>query len=618
MAEFLSVELVLMIAKDVYLVSKWTYETVSVAQRADEHLAELKRRFEVQLDKIRGFANIYLRDLPPGNERKYPWLRDVKLKYEDLQKLLAGGWTRLALKYDPTYKQFYKAYTTATLEQDPSHLQIPGNREQWLIEDTASPTTSAQLPMTYMPLPLGENVNGQVSESFRREHSGFHQWRSDYKSAKSKIKASINSTVARYKFAGWDKKRMERTLSEVESITDRLFALVPFVMATHPRFPSHSDTKVEVREGVLEAFHQLLGENLGSPQRQREAQLTGATNYLGIQRVIEIDDDETTTAEQHHRLLGEIPIPLDSQGYLSCAALEPENCVQLSAGAMVESDGTSHEVLIEYKGWAADDEKPFIVQRRKDIESLFRVLALARAPFWPNLLKLRGIVVQEAHHRYGFVFDYPPDSLHKQPMSLQEIIASSTTLDGSSDLENRRRIASELAKSLAALHTAGWVHESMCSRYVVIFEDTESRLAYNKPYLVNFEFARSAGSTTQFASAAADHLRLYQHPDRLQPGKAVKYTQKHDLFSFGIVLLEIGLWQTAENMWRSRQECDKVNGVDNLGAKAMYVALAKEKLGFGMGRKYREAVVALLEADQSSIHLLQNVREACSDSFENS
>lgn len=332
--------------------------------------------------------------------------------------------------------------------------------------------------------------------------------------------------------------------------------------------------------------------------------MTGLVNYAGIQRVIELDEDETSP-EEHQRLLRSLTSPVNHPGQLSGVTLEPEYCTTLSAGRLNGDDGTSQDVLIEYKGWS-DPDRNFRVQRRKDIESLVQVLAFAQPPFYPNLLKLRGYVVQEGHERFAFIFDLPPDSLLQQPRSLNSIIQAGSSLEGADDLRNRSSLAIELAKSLGALQAAGWVHQSVCSESVVIFADAESKFAYDKPYLVNFEFSRTAGGWSNHASAAAKHLGRYQHPERSR-GDPAKYEKKHDMFSLGVVLLEIGLWKTAEEMCQAR---DVPEG-SQTSAREAYIALARDQLGQRMGESYKNAVVSLLSAPEGNTGMIKQVIRAC-------
>ncbi|KAI1619007.1 hypothetical protein EDD37DRAFT_294775 [Exophiala viscosa] len=582
MAEFLSVELMIMIAKDVFLVTRWTYNTIRTASKYDAEIAALREKFHSQLVFIRAFAQIFLSNLPANSELS--WLPDLRLKFKDLQNLLDGS-RRLALKHDPTYREFNESYTRA-LEggTDSLQAQLPAGQDQWLIEDeAAAPTGALASSSNTLVLPTASNTKHQPSGQ-KKEVFKLGNWKASYK-----------AKLTAFKFAAFEKPKLEAMLKQMQQITGDMKQGVPYMMIDQPVLSKH---------GTQERWWQMLDEAGKSPEFRRDAEATGALNYAGIQRIKELGEDDTTP-EEHQQQLRSLPFSKDTPRQLSDVTLEPEYCTRLSAGKRKDHDGASQDVLIEYKGWSGGD-RDFSAQRRKDIESLVHVLAFARPPFYPNLLSLRGYVVQEEDKRIAFVFDFPPDSLYQQPQSLNSIIESEPPMKDASSLKNRSKIALELAKSLAALHAAGWVHQSVCSESVVIFTDSESKVAYDKPYLVNFEFSRTAGGWTNHASAAATHLRRYQHPER-SPDDPAKYERKHDMFSLGVVLLEIGLWKTAETMCQ-------LMGVavgNQILAKDAYLDLAGDELGQAMGDDYRDAVVSLLSASEGNIDKITNVIKAC-------
>lgn len=64
------------------------------------------------------------------------------------------------------------------------------------------------------------------------------------------------------------------------------------------------------------------------------------------------------------------------------------------------------------------------------------------------------------------------------------------------------------------------------------------------PYLVDFGYSRPAEARTYARyPQASDSTTIYQHPDRLQ----MKSTKLHDLYHFGIVMLELATWRVAKD-----------------------------------------------------------------------
>lgn len=68
------------------------------------------------------------------------------------------------------------------------------------------------------------------------------------------------------------------------------------------------------------------------------------------------------------------------------------------------------------------------------------------------------------------------------------------------------------------------------------------------PYLVGLESARAVATVSEIADRrkmAMWERKIYQHPERVEiDGRITQsYTKAHDVYSLGIVLLEIGLWK---------------------------------------------------------------------------
>jgi hypothetical protein len=114
-------------------------------------------------------------------------------------------------------------------------------------------------------------------------------------------------------------------------------------------------------------------------------------------------------------------------------------------------------------------------------------------------------------------------------------------------LGHRYFLAYALAITLFSIYSSGWVHRNIWSRGILVFpeQDQEADIV---PYLVGWGAARP--QDTQHQTARGKHhedsnleLNIYRHPDRycnaFFPCQA-----KHDIYALGVVLLEIGLWQT--------------------------------------------------------------------------
>lgn len=243
-----------------------------------------------------------------------------------------------------------------------------------------------------------------------------------------------------------------------------------------------------------------------------------------------------------------------------------------------------------------------------DVRELARKLSAAD-PSTFGLLQCRGVIKEmDRDHRrpvsFDFVFSMPPGL--QSPKSLRHILLSP---DPSISLTDRFRIAQQLAQSVSYVHTYGFVHKSIRPDTVLIFEDSKSQLAAS--FLLGFERFRTVSGRTLRAGDCVWEKDLYRHPRRQGLKPEDEYTMQHDIYSLGVCLLEIGLWESfviSGNESRPSvllpafisEEEDEVKKASLV--KDSLVELAKRSLPSRMGNKYTEVVVNCLTClDESNI-----------------
>ncbi|KAI4267553.1 MAG: hypothetical protein LQ337_008295, partial [Flavoplaca oasis] len=270
-------------------------------------------------------------------------------------------------------------------------------------------------------------------------------------------------------------------------------------------------------------------------------------------------------------------------------------------------------VLVEYKSYPpGSDSSEVLVDNSRHPRVQLRVNQLA------NLLRTSGknsvgsleclgFVDQPDAGRYAFVYDFPKESDSTPPKSLYSAINE----DPVWSLSARFNIASLLAMEIGGFHADGWVHKSLRSHSVVFFKsrDTEANLLINTPYLVGFEYSRpEEGPTTGVRDDDKDR-NLYQHPN-LQAITGDSFTKVHDLYSLGVVLLEVAVWCTASRIYdkiyerapaRSTISLTDPTRIDPRLMHQQYVKVAKAKIPYLMGEAYLKAVLACLESEYSNI-----------------
>ena len=198
--------------------------------------------------------------------------------------------------------------------------------------------------------------------------------------------------------------------------------------------------------------------------------------------------------------------------------------------------------------------------------------------------------------RIGFVFERPKDegiSPDTPPTSLSELLQSYPK----PRITDRIRLAHAVANCLLYLHSVNWLHKGLRSHNIVFFPITTvtdagvkiTKVDYSKPYLSGFDFARPARAD-ELTEVPGDipEYNLYRHPSTqgFGFGPRESFRKSFDIYSFGVVLVELAHWETIDKVLRI--EIGKVR----LAAKIREMLLEEKRImdvGANMGEMYEEA-----------------------------
>ncbi|KFY30170.1 hypothetical protein V494_08234 [Pseudogymnoascus sp. VKM F-4513 (FW-928)] len=182
-------------------------------------------------------------------------------------------------------------------------------------------------------------------------------------------------------------------------------------------------------------------------------------------------------------------------------------------------------------------------QTLKEVRNLARILAEVD-PSTFSLLKCRGVIKVVSSRKsplsgvspldFKFVFNIPPQL--SNPQSLRSVLLSGTSYP----LDERLNLAKRLASSILFVHTVQFVHKNVRPETIIVFKNENSDIG--APYLVGFEQFRVEDGNTYRAGDDIWEHNLYRHPSRQGTHPEVDYQMQHDIYSLGVVLLEIGLW----------------------------------------------------------------------------
>ena len=187
-----------------------------------------------------------------------------------------------------------------------------------------------------------------------------------------------------------------------------------------------------------------------------------------------------------------------------------------------------------------------------DLESDVRSLAKRLAnsdPYTFGLLRCKGAMpiprrVSPAQG-YDLVLRVP-DGMSR-PTSLRQMLLNPEA-QALPSLTRRLRIAQQLTSSVSYVHNFSFVHKGICPESILILSaDAQNSVGQQPPcftFLVGFGNFRAADGSTALIGDTAWEKNIYRHPERQGEYLQDAYRMQHDVYSLGVCLLEIGLWES--------------------------------------------------------------------------
>lgn len=365
--------------------------------------------------------------------------------------------------------------------------------------------------------------------------------------------------VDSWKWAVFERRKLETTVRKFQKWNGTLKSLIPLTLAIHPRYsalPSASLGNLTLDEDVV---------RLGLKPHARIRQLT--VEPLADQTDFRLTKCQVQAIYQQDTLtVGHL---LDSQS-------------QTQIG---------EKILVEYKLYGT-------TQATQDEDRVHQLASLLSATgnFELHTLGFKGYVNEPEHERYAFLFEFPGRCDQLEPVSLHSLIKVGKSAQSMS-LPARFHAAQMISRSIGAFHADGWVHKSVRSHSVMFFKTPEQQVDYDNPYLVGFEYSRPGSADTQYTFDEDVEKNLYRHPAR-QGLPRTFFTKVHDIYALGVVLLEIGLWQTAMSIYQEAlpQSTEKET-ISPKAIQEIYIQEAKRSLSHHMGPNYMNVVLVCLSGE---------------------
>ncbi|KAI4146904.1 MAG: hypothetical protein L6R39_003297 [Caloplaca ligustica] len=228
-------------------------------------------------------------------------------------------------------------------------------------------------------------------------------------------------------------------------------------------------------------------------------------------------------------------------------------------GKFFPGDGTFTQVWIEWKTYKEhwDSKKDKYVPQGDNLRRVQELAALLRsakpqefrAPRCLGYFDDRDDAEHSEHeYRFGLVFEKPVDI---SPVSLHHVLKAPEP-----PWADRIALAHKVSICVLYLHAVNWLHKSLRSDSIVFFPLSISTTG---PYLTGYEYARAdrPGETTT-GGDIDEWTELYVHPNYQGPGTKGQYRKTFDIYSLGIILLEIAYWQPIEKVMKLDMESQTI------------------------------------------------------------
>lgn len=316
----------------------------------------------------------------------------------------------------------------------------------------------------------------------------------------------------------------------------------------------------------------------------KDAKTLGFTNLIRRRLLILEPNRGGPTLLEHKNIICDI-----TQPFAGLHSTKPTGTNLLNATL----DGS--EILIEYKAYPMVNTQMDLLMTEERIRFLSSLLGVEvdKTDVTHNSsLNCRGYFHEPEKFRFGLAFDLPLDH-DRVPISLNSGITT-LTRDSRPSLGQRFEIAYTTGYAIMEWFFVGWVHKSISSHNVYFFRKTGEEWDFSSAFLGGFEYARPAQEKSNEAFSHADfQTNVYRHPARHGvPSEGFK--RIHDIYAFGVLLLEIGLWTVASSRELFRDENQKPDTI-----RETLIRNARGRLGHFMGQKYRDAVLFCLEGTLS-------------------
>ncbi|KAH7303884.1 hypothetical protein BKA65DRAFT_225785 [Rhexocercosporidium sp. MPI-PUGE-AT-0058] len=212
-------------------------------------------------------------------------------------------------------------------------------------------------------------------------------------------------------------------------------------------------------------------------------------------------------------------------------------------------DIASTPVMIEWRSVSSKLPTNIKEASHDQIHDLALLLHSERKPKEFRTLECIAMVdkpVSDDDALYGLIFKLEDG---QKVSTLLELLSREDCVPRS--LTERLKLVQLLSKALLLLHLGSWLHKGIRSDNILFLSEDISSVDLGAAYIGGFEYSRLFEETRLTQNVGDDRFEnLYRHPDHQgyplddsgDVGGRRSFSYEADLYSLGVLLVEIGLW----------------------------------------------------------------------------
>ncbi|KAF5541982.1 hypothetical protein FMEXI_7681 [Fusarium mexicanum] len=254
------------------------------------------------------------------------------------------------------------------------------------------------------------------------------------------------------------------------------------------------------------------------------------------------------------------------------------------------------------------------------------------------LYRLPGTIGAQSRER-------PAENLKlRAPVTLQSLLGTRQKRGIRSMLGARFELARKLVRAVCLLHSSGWLHKNIRAESVMFFPEHVNTLQEDR-YEVKIEIDVSKPSLMGYIFSRPDDIIIQTNPPSAQKRKGSNcrshgrqgvqqlgvvpkhadpkrlYRHAYDVYSLGILLIEVGLWKNLDNGDDSDSDSDSDSGYikspyrneeDHYERRRKICRKYLDRLRWECGDTYADVVLSCLMIDSSDDEVAKaSERELC-------